>query len=104
LKQDPKICQFLAIREKTEDGKELHFDHGAPFFSVGKSEVLRLVEEWESRGLVAEWKEKFGFFDFHTREFNNIEQVDNYNSYAQIVLCSISSVMPEKQEIRHQKS
>ncbi|KAL9322058.1 hypothetical protein ACSQ67_010111 [Phaseolus vulgaris] len=68
-------------REKTEDGKELHFDHGAPFFSVGKSEVLRLVEEWESRGLVAEWKEKFGFFDFHTREFNNIEQEGSSKRY-----------------------
>jgi len=92
LKEDPKICQFLAIREKTEDGKELHFDHGAPFFSVGKSEVLRLVEGWESRGLVAEWKEKFGFFDFHTHEFKNMEQVENYYSYAQIGLCSISRV------------
>ncbi|XP_047146911.1 renalase isoform X2 [Vigna umbellata] len=61
-------------REKTEDGQELHFDHGAPFFSVGKSEVLRLVEEWVSRGLVAEWNEKFGFFDFHTHKFKNIEQ------------------------------
>ncbi|XP_027341697.1 uncharacterized protein LOC113854718 isoform X3 [Abrus precatorius] len=61
-------------REKTEDGKELHFDHGAPFFSVSKSEVLNLVQEWESRSLVAEWKEKFGSFDFHARKFNNIEQ------------------------------
>ncbi|XP_061339268.1 uncharacterized protein LOC133285960 [Gastrolobium bilobum] len=61
-------------RDKTEDGKELHFDHGAPFFSVSKSEVLCLVQEWESRGLVAEWKEKFGSFDFHTLKFNNTEQ------------------------------
>lgn len=82
----------MQFREKTEDGKELHFDHGAPFFSVGKSEVLRLVEEWESRGLVAEWNEKFGFFDFHTHKFKNIEQVDKYYSYAQMVLCSISCV------------
>lgn len=70
----------MEIREKTEDGKELHFDHGAPFFSVSKSEVLCLVQEWESRGLVAEWKEKFGAFDFHTLKFN-IEQVDKYSSY-----------------------
>ncbi|MED6211714.1 hypothetical protein PIB30_076332 [Stylosanthes scabra] len=61
-------------REKTEDGKELSFDHGAPFFSVSKPEVLSVVQEWESKGLVAEWKEKFGSFDFHTRKFNNIEQ------------------------------
>ncbi|KAK7243956.1 hypothetical protein RIF29_38771 [Crotalaria pallida] len=61
-------------REKTEDGKELHFDHGAPFFSVSKSEVLNLVQEWQSRGLVAEWKEKFGSFDYQTLKFNNMEQ------------------------------
>ncbi|RDY04891.1 hypothetical protein CR513_11331 [Mucuna pruriens] len=61
-------------REKTEDGMELHFDHGAPFFSVSKSEVLHLVHEWETRGLVAEWKENFGSFDFHTLKFNNAEQ------------------------------
>ncbi|CAJ2659309.1 unnamed protein product [Trifolium pratense] len=61
-------------REKAEDGKELHFDHGAPFFSVSNPEVVRLVQEWESRGLVAEWKEKFGFFDFQTLKFDSIEQ------------------------------
>ncbi|RYR50297.1 hypothetical protein Ahy_A07g036898 isoform B [Arachis hypogaea] len=61
-------------REKTEDGKELSFDHGAPFFSVSKPEVQSIVQEWESKGLVAEWKEEFGSFDFHTRKFNNIEQ------------------------------
>ncbi|XP_057725195.1 uncharacterized protein LOC130940927 isoform X1 [Arachis stenosperma] len=61
-------------REKTEDGKELSFDHGAPFFSVSKPEVQSIVQEWESKGLVAEWKEEFGLFDFHTRKFNNIEQ------------------------------
>lgn len=61
-------------RERTEDGMELHFDHGAPFFSISKSEVLRQVQEWESRGLVAEWKEKFGSFDFQTLKFNSTEQ------------------------------
>jgi hypothetical protein len=69
------ILIFWEFREKTEDGKELHFDQGAPLFSVSKSEVLRLVQEWESRGLVAEWKEKFGSFDFQTLKFNSIEQV-----------------------------
>ncbi|KAL2331131.1 hypothetical protein Fmac_018712 [Flemingia macrophylla] len=61
-------------REKTEDGTELHFDHGAPFFSVSQSEVLHLVKDWELRGFIAEWKEKFGSFDFHNLKFNNIEQ------------------------------
>eukprot|EP00256_Glycine_max_P064388 XP_014634539.1 uncharacterized protein LOC100816696 isoform X2 [Glycine max] len=68
-------------RERTEDGTELHFDHGAPFFSVSKSEVLHLVQEWESRGLVAEWKEKFASFDFHTLKFNNIEQEGSSKRY-----------------------
>ncbi|KAF7822507.1 Renalase isoform A [Senna tora] len=61
-------------RENTEDGKELLFDHGAPFFTVNKSEVLSLVQEWESRGLVAEWKEKFGSFDFVTQKFIDTEK------------------------------
>ncbi|KAE9585076.1 putative amine oxidase, FAD/NAD(P)-binding domain-containing protein [Lupinus albus] len=61
-------------REKIEDGKELHFDHGAPFFSVSKSELLCLVQEWQTRGLVAEWKEKFGSFDFQTLKFDSIHQ------------------------------
>jgi predicted NAD/FAD-dependent oxidoreductase len=71
----------LKYREKTEDGKELHFDHGAPFFSVSNPEVVRLVQEWESRGLVAEWKEKFGSFDFQTLKFDNIEQVNIFFIY-----------------------
>ncbi|CAJ2659310.1 unnamed protein product [Trifolium pratense] len=87
-------------REKAEDGKELHFDHGAPFFSVSNPEVVRLVQEWESRGLVAEWKEKFGFFDFQTLKFDSIEQeglskrfvgVPGMNSICK-ALCSESGV------------
>ena len=82
MKEDPNFVIFWESREKTEDGKELHFDHGAPFFSVSKSEVLSLAQEWESRGLVAEWKEKFGSFDFHTLKFNDTEQVAHYlNSF-----------------------
>ncbi|XP_054815292.1 uncharacterized protein LOC129315540 isoform X2 [Prosopis cineraria] len=61
-------------RENTEDGKELLFDHGAPFFSVSTSEALSLVHEWESRGLVSEWKEKFSSFDFCTGKFTDTEQ------------------------------
>ncbi|KAI4323157.1 hypothetical protein L6164_022786 [Bauhinia variegata] len=61
-------------RERTEDGEELLFDHGAPFFTVTKTEVLSLVQEWESRGLVAEWKGQFGSFDFHSKKFIDMEQ------------------------------
>ncbi|PPD86178.1 hypothetical protein GOBAR_DD16882 [Gossypium barbadense] len=50
-------------REISEDGKELLFDHGAPYFTVTNPDVLSVVTEWESRGLVAEWKSNFGSFD-----------------------------------------
>lgn len=78
------VLSFVILwksREKTEDGKELHFDHGAPFFSVSKPDVARLVQEWELRGLVAEWKEKFGSFDFQTLKYDFIEQVQKFSSY-----------------------
>lgn len=61
-------------REISEDGKELLFDHGAPFFSASNSDVLRLVHEWESKGLVEEWKENFGSFDCISKKFLDIEQ------------------------------
>lgn len=61
-------------REITEDGKELLFDHGAPFFSVDDNEVMNLVSEWEARGLVAEWKEKFGCFDQIGAKFIDLEK------------------------------
>ncbi|KAL8505358.1 hypothetical protein ACS0TY_016556 [Phlomoides rotata] len=63
-------------RERSEDGSELMFDHGAPCFTVNSNnlEVQNLVNDWESRGLVAEWKEKFGSFDFVSRKFVNIEE------------------------------
>ncbi|KAK8295886.1 hypothetical protein V6Z11_D05G087500 [Gossypium hirsutum] len=47
--------RFL-FREISEDGRELLFDHGAPYFTVTNLDVLSVVTEWESRGLVAEWK------------------------------------------------
>ncbi|KAI3938186.1 hypothetical protein MKW92_013399 [Papaver armeniacum] len=47
-------------REMIEDGKELMFDH---------------VREWEQRGFVAEWKEKFGSFDFSTAKFGEADSV-----------------------------
>ncbi|EXB42559.1 hypothetical protein L484_011332 [Morus notabilis] len=61
-------------REVSEDGKELLFDHGAPFFTVSNTEVLGLVQEWESRGLVAEWKENFGSFDCASTKFIDRQQ------------------------------
>ncbi|OAY54540.1 renalase isoform X2 [Manihot esculenta] len=61
-------------REIAEDGKELLFDHGAPFFSISNTDVLRLVHEWELKGLVAEWKENFGSFDYHSKKFIEIDQ------------------------------
>ncbi|KAF3441124.1 hypothetical protein FNV43_RR15035 [Rhamnella rubrinervis] len=61
-------------REVCEDGEELFFDHGAPFFTASNNEVLGLVHEWESRGLVAEWKGNFGSFDCISRKFIHVEQ------------------------------
>ncbi|MCL7038365.1 hypothetical protein MKW94_013534 [Papaver nudicaule] len=58
----------------TEDGKELMFDHGAPFFTVTDNGVMDLVREWEQRGFVAEWKEKFGSFDYATSKFGEAEK------------------------------
>ncbi|KAG6790662.1 hypothetical protein POTOM_006825 [Populus tomentosa] len=42
--------------------------------SVSNSDVLRLVHEWESKGLVEEWKENFGSFDCISKKFLDIEQ------------------------------
>lgn len=61
-------------REVSEDGKELVFDHGAPYFTITNAEVLGLVSEWESRGLVAEWKQSFGSFDCISNKFVDIQQ------------------------------
>ncbi|GAB4846717.1 hypothetical protein Ancab_025725 [Ancistrocladus abbreviatus] len=61
-------------RETTEDGKELFFDHGAAYFTVTDPDVLSIVQEWESGGLVAEWKENFGTFDRISNKFVCIEK------------------------------
>ncbi|CAI9088082.1 OLC1v1022318C1 [Oldenlandia corymbosa var. corymbosa] len=61
-------------REIAEDGRELLFDHGAPYFTVSNHEVLGLVQEWESSGIVAPWNEKFGSFDFSSKKFLNLEE------------------------------
>lgn len=62
-------------REIIEDEKELLFDHGAPYFTATNADVLGLVRDWEARGLVAEWKENFGSFDFASQKFVDIEKV-----------------------------
>ncbi|KAL6283274.1 hypothetical protein ACE6H2_014203 [Prunus campanulata] len=61
-------------REVAEDGMELLFDHGAPFFNANNTEVLGLVREWEAKGLVACWREKFGCFDRVSNKFVDLEQ------------------------------
>lgn len=70
-------------REYTEDGRELLFDHGASYFSVNadNSEVNSLVSDWESKGFVAEWKVKFGCFDFGSRKFIHIEEEESNKRY-----------------------
>ncbi|CAN1335727.1 PSPTO_1126 [Linum perenne] len=68
-------------RETCEDGKELLFDHGAPFFCATNNDVLNLVHDWESKGLVAEWKHSFGDFDFLSKGFLNIEQEQTAKRY-----------------------
>ncbi|EOY13831.1 FAD/NAD(P)-binding oxidoreductase family protein isoform 1 [Theobroma cacao] len=60
-------------REITEDGKELLFDHGAPYFTVTNPDVLSVVAAWESSGLVAEWKINLGSFDCFSNKFVNVE-------------------------------
>ncbi|KAI3980295.1 hypothetical protein MKX01_001366 [Papaver californicum] len=64
-------------RETTEDGKELMFDHGAPFFTIKDNGVMDLVREWEQRGFVAEWKEKFGSFDSATAKFGEADEEES---------------------------
>ncbi|KAK4723310.1 hypothetical protein R3W88_026089 [Solanum pinnatisectum] len=68
-------------REMTEDGRELHFDHGVPYFSAKNPDVLKLICEWQSKGLVAEWKEKFATFDCDSKQFLDIEQEDLEKKY-----------------------
>lgn len=68
-------------REISEDGKELLFDHGAPYFTVSNPDVLELVHEWESGGLVAEWKVNFSSFDCVSNKFFDIQQVCGHSLY-----------------------
>jgi predicted NAD/FAD-dependent oxidoreductase len=58
-----------------DDGTELRFDHGAPYFTVSNDEVARVVGGWEARGLVAEWKAMFACFDRETGKFRDFDKV-----------------------------
>lgn len=69
------------IRETTEDGKELVFDHGAPYFTAANTDVLGVIGDWEARGVVAEWKENFGSFDSISKTFVDIEKVFTCSSF-----------------------
>lgn len=62
-------------REISEDGREVYFDHGAPFFSVSDTAALGYINEWKTKGLVAEWKENFGSFDRNLNQFTDFEKV-----------------------------
>lgn len=66
-------------REVMEDGSELRFDHGAPYFTVTNGEVARVVGGWEARGIVAEWKATFACFDLATGKFTDFEKVRALN-------------------------
>ncbi|KAL5715980.1 hypothetical protein ACHQM5_017728 [Ranunculus cassubicifolius] len=68
-------------REVTEDGIELFFDHGAPYFVVTNKDVEVLVSEWEARGIVAEWDEKFGIYDCVEAKFTGFEKEELYKKY-----------------------
>ncbi|KAJ8429863.1 hypothetical protein Cgig2_010643 [Carnegiea gigantea] len=78
------IAEINDREETTEDGKELFFDHGAPYFTVTNPDVLGMVLEWESRGLVAEWEERFGTFDFTSKTFINSEKESARRKYVGI--------------------
>ncbi|PIA30473.1 hypothetical protein AQUCO_05500027v1 [Aquilegia coerulea] len=71
-------------REITEDGKELYFDHGAPYFTANHKDVMALVCEWEAKGLVAEWKESTGIFDCVATKFIGIEKEGSSKKYVGI--------------------
>lgn len=68
-------------REIAENGKELHFDHGACLFTVNNIEAISLVRDWEARGIVAEWKEDFGIFDCADAKFCRIEKEGSSKKY-----------------------
>ncbi|KAK6934796.1 hypothetical protein RJ641_034951 [Dillenia turbinata] len=70
-------------REIGEDGKELCFDHGAPFFTVssGDPHVLSLLDEWKAKGLLAEWNANFGAYDCISKKFLPFDQEASSKKY-----------------------
>ncbi len=42
-------------RETLSDGTELHFDHGAQYFTARDERFVRVVESWVEDGVVAPW-------------------------------------------------
>lgn len=56
-------------REKTPDGSQLLFDHGAQYISVKDPVVQELVDTWEAAGYLADWKGKFGVLHMGTGQF-----------------------------------
>uniref|UniRef100_A0ACD5X9F2 Uncharacterized protein n=3 Tax=Avena sativa TaxID=4498 RepID=A0ACD5X9F2_AVESA len=68
-------------REVMEDGTELRFDHGAPYFTVSNDEVARVVGGWEARGLVAEWKAMFACFDRESGKFRDFDKEGTTKKY-----------------------
>uniref|UniRef100_A0A0D9VZT7 Amine oxidase domain-containing protein n=1 Tax=Leersia perrieri TaxID=77586 RepID=A0A0D9VZT7_9ORYZ len=68
-------------REVMEDGTELRFDHGAPYFTVSNDEVARIVSGWEARGLVAEWKAMFACFDRQAGKFTDFKKEETTKKY-----------------------
>ncbi|XP_039826522.1 renalase-like isoform X3 [Panicum virgatum] len=68
-------------REVMEDGTELRFDHGAPYFTVTNDEVAQVVGGWEARGIVAEWKAMFACFDRATGKFTDFEKEGSTKKY-----------------------
>ncbi|KAL5977355.1 hypothetical protein ACLOJK_021701 [Asimina triloba] len=77
-------------RETSGDGRDLLFDHGAPFFTAKSDEMISLVSIWEAKSLVAEWKKSFGCFDRINRKFLNLE-MDGIESQATLALNSALS-------------
>ncbi|XP_044431168.1 renalase [Triticum aestivum] len=62
-------------REVMDDGTELRFDQGAPYFTVSNDEVAGVVGGWEAQGLITEWKAMFACFDRETGKFRDFDKV-----------------------------
>ncbi|XP_056866123.1 uncharacterized protein LOC108810165 isoform X1 [Raphanus sativus] len=92
-------------REVGEDGKELMFDHEAPFFSVTNPNAISLVHEWESLGFVSQWKQVFGSFDSASNMFLGFQQEGdhtNNNKYVGVPgMNSISKTLCNHSDLSH---